>query len=304
MSINQANHRSLAVRRTACLIVGGIVSTLALTSPATARTIAVVNQENPNEVSSFTLDFGAAGGIASSLIARTDYELQVDPDAATARFASYYQEVDPLILPGGFSTGNIIIEVVDGSSAGTFDVMTGEFTTSEVYAIHFDGDLSAFELESPVLLPGSSSGTIQLDGIDGGSISMAWDGASTLRNPFDPSTEIGFTYTCSVNTVFAAEPTMLVRLALIPEVISLDLNRGVENGLVVRLIRSSFLIDSGHQRAAIATLGAVIHSVQAQSGRRIDVEDADLLSDGAEDVIMLLRPTGASRAIGKAPGLR
>ncbi len=304
MNINQAIHRSLALRPTACLIVGGLISALALTSPATARPIAVVNQENPNEVSSFTLDFGEAGGIASSLIARTDYELEVDPDAATARFASYYQEVEPLLLPGGFSTGNIIIEVVDESSAGFFDVMTGEFTTSEMYAIYFDGDLSAFGLESPVLLPSASSGTVQLNGIDGGSISMAWDGASTLRNPFDPSTEIGFTYTCSVNTVFAAEPTMILRLALVPEVISLDLNRGIENGLVAKLNRSSFLIDSGHERAAIATLGAFIHSVQVQSGRRIDVEDADLLADSAEEVISLLRPTGASRAMGKAPGLR
>ena len=69
---------------------------------AQAQTFRVNARENPLEVSAFTLDFGEAmGGIASGMIALTDYTLEVDSTNGTARFNNYYQEIEPINLPGG-----------------------------------------------------------------------------------------------------------------------------------------------------------------------------------------------------------
>src|SRR3990172_10280026 len=167
-------------------------------SRAAADPVALVATQAPTPASSFSLDFGAFGGVSSAQISQTDFELEIDADLGTAQFTQYQQSVAPLVLPGGFSTGNIRVEVVPGSSAGTLNVLTGEFTTEELYAVHFDGDLSAFHLTSPVVLPSTSAGTVRLSALTGGDVLMAWTGTSRLPNPFDPATYIPFTYACSV----------------------------------------------------------------------------------------------------------
>ncbi|MEK7994435.1 MAG: PA14 domain-containing protein, partial [Planctomycetota bacterium] len=179
----------------------------------------------PTPASSFSLsfDFGAFVETSSARISQTDFALEIDADLGTAQFTTYQQSVDPLILPGGFNTGNIRVEVVPGSSRGDFDKLTGEFNTSELYAVHFDGDLSMFHLTSPVVLPSTSAGTVTLTALTGGSVIMAWAGTSQLPNPFDLSTFIPFRYTCAVQAAFAPEPVTLLELALIPNVINLDL---------------------------------------------------------------------------------
>ena len=142
---------------------GAVAVSLLVAFSAQAGPVTVDNQQDPNQVSFFSLDFGGPGLTTSALITQTNYSLEVDPDLLEARFAGYAQDVGSLTLPGGFDTGDIFVEIVEGSSDGTFDLLTGEFITEDLYAVHFEGDLSAFELESPVLLPGSSTGVVAFD---------------------------------------------------------------------------------------------------------------------------------------------
>jgi hypothetical protein len=272
-----------------------------LAAGAYAAPQSVITSEDPAQPGAFSLNFGELGGVASSNITSTNYELSVDPVGGTARFVSYRQQVEPLILPGGFSTGDITVEVVEGSSTGSFDPITGQFTTSELYAVHFTGDLSAFGLTSPVLLPSSSDGALTLDAVAGGEVKMNWNGRGELANPFDPLTPLSFTYICEVNTVFAPTAANVVGLALTPDVISLQLPEGIERSLVIKLDTSLAMIERGAEGSAVRTLRAFIQQVAVLSGRTIPEADADSLIVGATETINLLRLGGTSAA---ASGIR
>jgi len=279
--------KALAVVLTLGLFVAG----------ARAETFRVNAREDPQEVSAFTLDFGEAlGGVASGMIALTDYTLQVDSTNGSARFVDYYQEIEPITLPGGVSTGDIVVTVVDGTSDGTFDVASGRFDTAEDYAIYFDGDLSMFGLESPVILSSTSSGTVNLGSIDGGSINFQWVGDGDLANPYDPNQRLNFSYTCTVNTVFPATASMFVGLALVSDVLTIDLSEGYQSSLITKLDRSLYAMDRGNTTAAINNLFAFANAVDAQAGKRISIEDADRLINGALDTIDQLGQTTAKSA--------
>ncbi len=264
-------------------------ASLLVSATSTAEPRLLVAQEDPNQISAFSLDFGELGGVSSSMIARTDYELEVDAEMGTARFVRYDQEVDPLILPGGFSTGNITIQVVEGSSTGAYDRRTGIFETSELYAVHFDGDLSAFGLESPVLLPSASTGFVLLDAQNGGSIGMAWVGEGELANPFDPKGTIQFAYSCEVNTQFAVDPDLLVRLMMIPNVLNLELPPRLEDNLLTLLERTTTKLDRDNTFGAARTLRAFVR--KAGNSRRIPDEEANMLISDAQEIIAMLKPT-------------
>ena len=89
------------------IIVVTLVATALLSTTAQARPLAIQASQDSARVSSFSLNFGDAGGVANALIAQTDLTVEVDADTGSARLLDYQQEIDPLILPGGFSTGNI-----------------------------------------------------------------------------------------------------------------------------------------------------------------------------------------------------
>jgi hypothetical protein len=253
-----------------------------------AGPLSIVTNEDPAEPGAFTLSFGGLGLNAQSNITSTTYELSVDTVQGTAHFVSYLQHVQPLILPGGFSTGDITVEIVAGSSSGSFDTLTRTFTTSELYAVHFTGDLSAFGLTSPVFLPSSSTGALAVDAVAGGAVTMDWSGSGELANPFDPANPLTFTYTCAVNTVFPPTPANVVGLALIPEVVSLQLPQGVEDRLVAQLDRALALIQRGSGTKAVQALREFIHKVNALSGRLIDTAAAANLVVGATQAIDLI----------------
>jgi hypothetical protein len=226
--------------------------------------------------------------VASATITDTNLSVAVDPEIGTARFVQYSQQVQPLILPGGISTGNITVEIVEGSSQGTFDALTGVFTTNEIYAVHFTGDLSAFGLTSPVLLPGSSTGLVSLAAVEG-NLDIEWTGDSELANPFDPSSPIEFTYACEVHTAFAPQPEQMLEIALIPFAQSVDLPRSLQNSLLSSLDRASMFIDSARDAQAVRTLEQFIDRVAAQSGQRISTEDAAAMINAAEGTVLLLQ---------------
>lgn len=177
-------------------------SSALLASGASADCIRLVAQDDPTQPNHFTLDFGAFGGTRTANITTSAMVIEIC-DGATARFADYYQEADPLILPDGTSTGDLTI-LVNPSRAVSYDPGSGVFVTDDDYQIHFTGDLSAYGIPSPFgFTHQSSTGTITYDTATSGTVAMAWSGNSALPNPFDPGGPmIPFAYTCAVNATF------------------------------------------------------------------------------------------------------
>jgi hypothetical protein len=160
-----------------------------------------VARQDPASDSGFSLDFGVLGGVSNAHITDTSLILELDGAKQSAKILHYDQFVEPLLLPGGFSTGNIRVRV-KGPSKGTYDESTGVITTREKYVIHFDGDLSAFQLSSPVVLPGTSVGTVEFQNEREGFVNLTWSGEGVLPNPFDPLTPIHFGYFCDADVLF------------------------------------------------------------------------------------------------------
>ena len=170
-----------------------------------ARPVPLPNLQNRQASSSFTLDFGALGGVATADITSTYIRLIVDPDAETARFADYVQFVDPIILPDGSNTGRITV-VIEEPKMGTFDRATGLFTIPDnEYVIYFEGDLSSFDITSPFRLPSTSNGVVEFNTAASGETRMEWAGVSALPSPFQPGEFIAFNYTSSMNGSFTLE---------------------------------------------------------------------------------------------------
>lgn len=209
-TICKTTHRGINVgpwgRWGATIFVGALGLFLSA-SAVRAESAFLVADNHPDLESFFTLDFGEMGGVTSAFITNTRFVLDVDAKEGTARFVEYHQDIEPLILPGGISTGDITIEIVEGSSSGTFDPKTNEYMTTELYAIFFTEDLSMFGVESPLILESTSNGILDMDSNVTGTIAMEWEGGSDLQNPGDPKNPIEFTYTCTVNSQFAQAGT-------------------------------------------------------------------------------------------------
>lgn len=288
--------------RWAASTCAALVALAAAGSAQSTRSLAIATTENPGNPGAFTLDFGDLGFSARGNITTTNYELSVDPIQGTARFVSYLQHVEPLTLPGGISTGDITVEIVEGSSHGTYDPFTRTFSTSEMYAVSFTEDLSPFGLSSPVLLPSSSAGDLVLDPLTGGQVSMDWNGVGQLGNPQDPSSPFTFTYTCASNTVFPSTPESAVGLALIPGVVDLHLPQAIELELVALLDEALRFIQQGKSAAAVKDLRGFIVKVNVLKGRLLSNEDADGLVAAATQTIALFgggRLSGASTLGGR-----
>lgn len=190
------------------VVLGMLVTTSAMAAP-----VSVNFTQNAQVQSGFTLDFGfGPDGVTSASVADTTYELEIDPAAGTARFISYYQNVDELFLPtpnGPVGTGAITIEII-ASLGGTFDRETGSFVTNDIYAVNFTGDLSAFGIESPFILPSSSTATVVFDSPNSGNSVLTWAGGSELAGA-------PFTYTCEVHGSFVStNSTAYITSALPP----------------------------------------------------------------------------------------
>lgn len=191
-----------------------IAMTFAATATSQASLVSLVASQDPNQVSSFTFDFGEFGGPRSALISSTHFQLDIDEAAApgaSAAFASYHQLIDPIALPdpqGGvdLSTGNLVV-TIEESYGGTYDALTGMVVTSDLYRIEFDGDLSGLGIFSPVYLPGESQGQITFDTPHTGTIALNWEGQGLIAG-------IPFGYICVSNMQFVPEPAAIALLAV------------------------------------------------------------------------------------------
>lgn len=232
----------------------------------------------------FTLDFGAEVGITSGQITSTDYGLEVDPDMGTARLTNYYQEVESLNL-FGVPTGDIIVELVEGSSTGTYNKKTREFTTTELYRIFFTADLSAFGLFSPVELPSTSTGTIDI--VPGGlnsHVNLQWAGSSDII----PGTE--FSYTCEVNTAFVSRIPQILDIGLKSSVLVLNLAQSFEDQLIGPLDMTSLRLQQRNIGSAARNLQLFIERVEGFSGGVIPMFAANAILDDANFVLNRIKP--------------
>jgi hypothetical protein len=278
-----------------------VVAGLAVAGRSEAGEQRVNAFQNPAESSGFSLDFGMFGGEASAAITSTQISVAVDRALGTARVVDYFQHVDPLILPGPtgpISTGDITVEILPGST-GTYDALTGQFVTQEIYRIRYTNDLTAFGFTNPdkfVDLPGSAQGTIDIASELDGALHIGWDGASVLHPvPGDPTYDIDFTYSCEVHTTFAPTSTHMLDLALIPFVHSLQADPGVEDMLLPPLNDALQLASRGRSRFAIRPVDQFIDQVE-NLGSEIDPQDAAAMINAAEGTIYLLRAEAANSA--------
>jgi hypothetical protein len=260
----------------------------ALSSSPKIRPISIFTNENPASPGSFELVFGGLGFTTTSGITSTQFTLEVDHLRRKARFVQYLQHVEPLILPGGLSTGDITVRIVEGSSTGTYEPLTRTFTTSEQYAVHFTGDLSAFGLTSPVVLPSTSTGVVATHPVQDGTVTMDWQGDGQLANPSNPSNPLDFTYTCRVNTVYPPASDSQIAVGLSSDVMILQLAKPFENILMSPLNFALFKVQQGKKLQAVVGLQVFKKVVKALSGSKIAKPEADELISTAKATISLL----------------
>lgn len=175
-----------------CGIIGAVPQAVAATTTISAY-------EDVEAENHFTLTFFGDTPednlVTSSKVVATRLSLEVDEENGTARFSEYYQIVEPLTLPLGISTGDIIVQVK--SSSGTYDRDTGDFTTHDEYEISFTNDLSFFGFTSPVIIPSESQGNLNGGPANARTIGMTWEGTGELANSADPSDPYKYTYVCT-----------------------------------------------------------------------------------------------------------
>lgn len=271
-----------------CVALGGLsTAALAQVSDPKPQPISFLANEDPASPGSFRLTFAGLGFETIGGITSTQFKLRIDHLNQTARFVEYLQHVEPLTLPGGISTGDITVEIVPESSTGTYDPLTRTFATSELYAVHFTADLSAYGLTSPVILPSSSSGAITLHSAQGGGVDMDWEGSGELPNPSDPPNPLAFTYRCEVNSVYAADADNLIGVGLSSDVLLLDLPQPYEDSLIAPLNFSLFHVQHGRVVQARKGLQWFQSRVNSLRGTVIPEAEADALIASAEEIISL-----------------
>ena len=249
-----------------------------------AAPIRVNATEDSAQPGFFTLDFGAKIGSTSGQITSTDYGLEVDPEAGTARLVDYYQEVESLNL-FGFPTGAITVEVVPGSSTGTYDKTTREFTTTELYSISFTADLSAFGLFSPIELPSTSTGTVDITpGGLNSHVNLQWAGSSDIIAGQE------FTYTCEVNTEFSASTIQILDIGLKSSVLELNLSQSYEDQLIGPLDMTTLRLQQRNIGSATRNLEVFIAKVDSFSPGIISVFDANAIIADANFVLNKIKP--------------
>ena len=195
-------------RRFAIFGAAAICGTIGTVSRAGAAATMLHAYEDVEAENHFTLTFFGdtpeENMVTSSKVVATRLSMEVDEEAGTARFAEYYQIVEPLTLPLGISTGDIIVQIK--SSSGTYDRDTGDFTTHDEYEISFTNDLSFFGFSSPVIIPSESHGNLNGGPAHARHIGMTWEGDGELANSADPSDPYKYTYVCT-STSKIADPS-------------------------------------------------------------------------------------------------
>jgi hypothetical protein len=148
----------------------------------------------PNQ---YVVDFAVLGGQTLFMdITGGSFELETDAQEGTARLVSWTQNVDPIEIVPGLSTGPITVTMEEGSAqTGTYDPVTRQFDVTATFLIEFDDtELKEIGFASPMPLVGTERGNIYGVG-NIGSIRMYLEGEGTVGGQTFP-------YTCQTTARF------------------------------------------------------------------------------------------------------
>jgi len=175
------------------VVVGSLIPTFLAAEPVVLK----ANFDSTAGPNQYVVDFSSLGGDTSILsITGGSFEIETDAAAGTARLLSWRQDVDPIEIVPGMSTGPIVVTMQEGSGEqGTYDATTKQFEASATFLINFDDtQLKEFGFASPMPLVGTEKGNIYGVGSIG-SISMYLEGEGTVQG-------LTFTYTCQTTARF------------------------------------------------------------------------------------------------------
>ncbi len=133
-------------------------------------------------------------------------------------------------------------------------------------------------------------------------VSWSWDfdsiGTSSERNPtftfindgtytvsLTVTDEDGSTATISHDVTILKFDSVAAIKNLIQDVRNMDLKKGIETSLVVKLKGAIWCIENGYYKAAIVVLKSFISEVKAQSGKKINKNQAEMLKNSAQYII-------------------
>lgn len=146
----------------------------------------------PNQ---YVVDFSTLGGSTAFMsITGGEFAMETDPAAGTARLLSWRQQVEPIEILPGLSTGPIVVTMEAGSGTeGTYDAATRQFSASATFLINFDDTgLRDFGFVSPMPLVGTEAGYIYGSA---NAIRMYLEGEGSVQGQ-------SFQYTCQTTARF------------------------------------------------------------------------------------------------------
>jgi PKD repeat protein len=97
--------------------------------------------------------------------------------------------------------------------------------------------------------------------------------------------EDGSTATISHDVTILKFDSVAAIKNLIKDIQNMNLNKGIQTGLVVKLKGAIWCIENGYYKAAVAVLKAFISEVKALSGKKITKNQADILKNSAQYII-------------------
>jgi hypothetical protein len=257
--------RPTLARRAALALTTAALATGALAAPALAQTT-----------------IGQTGGdtVCPGADLHADTNYVVPSGGGTITSFSYQSaaadaggQLDFMVLrPAGGSNYTVVGKTGLVTLAGT--------GTVETFAADIDvqgGDILGFYNAAEFLAAceravASGGGVIRPDRVTNPSV------GDTVSFPFSNT---GLDLNLSANLATTPAPTIG---DLIDSVEALDLHRGIENSLLKKLTNAQRSLDADDLAGACDKLASFINQVQAQSGKKIDADDAEGLIDQAEAV--------------------
>jgi predicted GH43/DUF377 family glycosyl hydrolase len=188
--------------------------------------------------------------------------------------------------PGSYddlAVSNPTIIVADGKYHMWYQAVTTTEESTIAYASSVDGLVWEKSADNPVLepLPGTNwensflgaPSVLESDGI----LEM-WYTGRTVDNPYYMT--VGY-------ATMISSPERAIE-GLIDDVSSMDLQHGIEKGLVSKLEIAMKQLDNGNENVAINLLTAFINQVEDQRDNKITNEQADFLIEQAQKIITMM----------------
>lgn len=255
------------------LLVPLLVLALSLELAGPASATAVLDQEQPTIDTSAGFVFAIGGGSEQKLA-----------QVVTPGLTGNLTEVDLSLA----CTGNLTIQIQGVSGGQPNGVVLGTFVTPA--PLPFPTTFRSYVLPSPVAVTAGVQYAIVLSsagscGIWPGPVGDPYPGGNAFfdSRPNTPGIWVPLGGRADLPFRTFVDPGATIA-DLIAAVRRLNLDRGIENSLIVKLENAQAAADVGNLATACRLLDAFAHEVSAQSGKKIAAGDAAALLDLAARV--------------------